>query len=313
MSVLRSPNGGGVSQTYGESQPNPSVTPDFDTPKITFRNKRRSSNSNDCVIEKILDVKKQMAEMMSFTASSSVAQTENINRLYQDVSAMKGQVDKICNNIESIIIEQEKLKVDVSNVMTSTSILGNKIELLEKEVEGLKFKSLHTQESASMNRVNYNKMIAECQERSQRAKNIIVCGVIEATSENAIERLEYDRKEIIKLTKMASSNCPEPENIHRLGKYQHDKIRPIKAIFKSEDTVKVILRNRNNMAAANVKIYSDQTPHQRETLKILKQELENRISNGETNISIKYVKGEPAIVESLPKNSAPATNNLAPE
>lgn len=313
MSVLRSPNGGGVSQTYGGSQPNPSVTPDFDTPKITFRNKRRSSNSNDCVIEKILDVKKQMAEMMSLMASSSVAQTENINRLYQDVSAMKGQVDKICNNIESIIIEQEKLKVDVSNVMTSTSILGNKIELLEKEVEGLKFKSLHTQESASMNRVNYNKMIAECQERSQRAKNIIVCGVIEATSENAIERLEYDRKEIIKLTKMASSNCPEPENIHRLGKYQHDKIRPIKAIFKSEDTVKVILRNRNNMAAAKVKIYSDQTPHQRETLKILKQELENRISNGETNISIKYVKGEPAIVESLPKNSAPATNNLVPE
>lgn len=306
MNVLRSPNGGGMSSAHGGSQPNLSVNSDFDTPKITFRNKRKLSDSNGNVIQEILEMKKQMSEMMSLIASSTAAQTENINRLCQDVSTIKGQVDKICSSIDTITIEQDKMKADILNVVASSNVLGNKVERLEKEVEGLK--SSCTQDFLSVKPISYNKIITECQERTQRAKNIIVIGIAEATSENDIERSDYDKEEISKITKLALADCPEPENMHRLGKYQQDKIRPIKVVFGSEDTVKLILRNRNNVAATNIKIYSDQTPYQRETLRALKQELEHRIADGEANIGIRYVKGEPTIVKALPKNSPIASN-----
>lgn len=304
--LLRSPNGGGMSPALGGSQPNLSTPTEFENHQVTFRNKRKAYNEDENIMQELSDIKKQMADMMSLIASSSKFQTESINKLCQEMSSIKSQVNTICTNMESMAIEQNKLKIDMAHLMDTNNALETKVVILEKNMNTLK--SSNGQEPS----VSYNALVTECQERTSRAKNIIIAGIQEPTSEIFTERLNHDSEEVQKVIKSIKENCPEPVQVTRLGKYQQDKLRPVKVCFKSEEVVKQILRNKNNTSVPNIKIYSDQTPYQREVLKKLKEELESRTSNGEQNLGIKYIKGEPKIIELLPKNSLTQTISRQP-
>lgn len=78
------------------------------------------------------------------------------------------------------------------------------------------------------------------------------------------------------------------------------KTRPLKVYFESQATAKAKLRNKNNMKRSDIKIYSDQTPHQEKEMKLLREELQKRTESGEKNLIIK-VKGTPKIIKQ-PKN-----------
>lgn len=291
MSIRRSPPGGGIGAERGGSQPNLTSISDFDVPQITFRNKRKLPSDSEIFMSELADIKKQMAEMMSVIKSATDTQSENINKLCQDVNNIKHQVSSISSSIDSMSYEQNKLKTDVSNLAVSLNNTETKIERVEADI-----KSLQTSTSASVNSVSYDNVIAECLERNTRLKNIILTSIPEPTSE-VFDKANYDKHEVIKISKLIFSNCPEPTHVLRLGKPQPNKIRPIKACFASEDTVKYILRNKSKFNTDDINIYSDQTPYQRDVFKKLKEELECRISNGERGLYIKYIKGVPKIID----------------
>lgn len=305
MSLLRSPNGGGigVSQRLSGSQPNIATATDVDSNQITFRNKRKARNADEDIMHELVDIKKQMADMMSLIASSTTAQTESINKLCQEVNAIKTQVYSISNNMECLTIEQDKLKTDILKLSDKTVEVDTKIQIVEKDLSA--FKSSGGQISTKP--FSYNTLITECRERSNRAKNIIIVGIQEPKSENLAERVDHDKREVQKIISLIITDCPEPEKILRLGKYQQDKVRLVKACFKSDETAKSILRNKSKVISTGFKIYADETPYQRATFLKLKKELEDRRTNGEMNLTIKYVKGEPTIVES--KNCLPASTS----
>lgn len=88
----------------------------------------------------------------------------------------------------------------------------------------------------------------------------------------------------------------------RIGKYKPDVNRSIKVTFESEETTKLIFRNKNKLTDTDVKIFPDQTPYQQTYFKKLKEELNRRTANGEGNLKIKYIKGVPQIISTSTKN-----------
>jgi hypothetical protein len=71
--------------------------------------------------------------------------------------------------------------------------------------------------------------------------------------------------------------------------------------FSSSEIVINILKKKSNQSDKPYKLYKDQTAYQQNQMKTLKAELKQRIENGEKDLGIKFVKGNPKIVNIQPK------------
>nr|CAI5842327.1 unnamed protein product [Callosobruchus analis] len=93
---------------------------------------------------------------------------------------------------------------------------------------------------------------------------------------------------------------------HRVGKLnaQQNRPRPLKIYFSDSLIAKFLLRHsrllKNSAGYNNISIKDDKTIAEREKLKMLRYELNNRTQRGETNLTIKYTNGEPTIVTQNP-------------
>lgn len=298
MSLLRSPNGCGI----GGSQPN-LMNLDLDSvsnrvaSQITIRNKRKQPDDDSDIKNDISEMKQQMKEMMALLTSTTKLHTESINKLNElslDVSTVKDEVRNISNTIENIILEQNCLKTQLDDLkLTSDNTLKN-LKAIESDVNLLKNTSQESTSKAVT--LSCEDLLSEVQERSARAKNVVIVGIPESKSEIPTERYEHDLKEISKVTKAINITCPDPDKIVRLGILKADVSRPIKVCYKSEEVAKSLLRNKNK-STRNIKIYSDQTVTQRKYLQELKEELQARTAKGEPNLRIKYKKGIPIITD----------------
>ena len=78
-------------------------------------------------------------------------------------------------------------------------------------------------------------------------------------------------------------------------------MRPVKVILSSEDEVKKIVTKgreiRKIPTYAKVTFSSDKTKKQLTEYKILKESLKKRMEDGEQDIKIKYIRGEPRIMK----------------
>jgi hypothetical protein len=211
------------------------------------------------------------------------------------VTTIKDEVQSFRKTIDHIINEQQNLKSDVGDLKAATSNIDKRIEALNTEINSLQNQLKPT--TSSHTTLNCEELITEMTERNLRAKNIIVIGIPESISNAAPERLEYDKREVTKIIKAVDEACSEPERTIRLGKHKPGISRPLKVCFQAEITAKKILRNKNAVNLDNIKIYSDQTVSQRIYLKNLKEELNTRIANGESDLLIKYVKDIPRIIK----------------
>jgi hypothetical protein len=295
--LQRTPPGGGAALTkvgLSGSQPNLTLISEQDNAQITIRNKRKHSNENEHILSELADLKKQMSELMSALATNNKAQTQRMNQLCESTNDIKNQVTDIRNSMNNIIIEQNNMKAELKQLVATMNATETRLEGLETDVKDLK-----TSSGQPEIHMSYENVIAECRERNLRAKNIIIAGIPEP--DPASSDAEHDKREIEKITTAIFSNCPGPKHYFRLGKIQENKQRLTKVCFTSEDTALNILRNQRNVKLNNIKIYSDQTPQQRKVLGNLQTELKQRISNGESNLRIGYVKGVPGIMNSQRK------------
>lgn len=166
--------------------------------------------------------------------------------------------------------------------------LCSRISELEKKIDT----------SPNLPNVNVEEITMEAVERINRSKNIIVKGIPEQVGDNN-QRKAADHKVIADLVDVIiPRNEITPVEVIRLGKPDANKPRLIKVILPKPDDCKNILRNKhklNNMAHKNIKITDDKTPNQLKHLNNLREELKNRISAGEINLTIKYIKGIPVI------------------
>lgn len=143
--------------------------------------------------------------------------------------------------------------------------------------------------------------IKEISERNNRSKNIIVHNVLESTSSNVEDRKRHDKDLVSKLLGDANPNDILPNFLlFRLGRPLQDKVRPVKLVFPSPDAALNYLNAVNTFAKKNklpTVASRDRTLQERNYLQKLRDELQSRMAKGETNITIRYVSGSPAIVK----------------
>ncbi|KAL3288540.1 hypothetical protein HHI36_002980 [Cryptolaemus montrouzieri] len=120
------------------------------------------------------------------------------------------------------------------------------------------------------------------------------------------DRIDYDRREVQKLLTGIDIKPDELVKIVRIGKKNErdGKSRPAKAVFRGPDTA-AILKNKKKIVESSTQkssIDPDQIPLQRKILSGLRQQIEDKISNGERGLTLRYVNGVPSITKVKTKN-----------
>lgn len=152
---------------------------------------------------------------------------------------------------------------------------------------------------------NFEETISELNERQTRAKNILIFGIDEQVG-NTEERRDKDLN--ISEAVLNKISPDEPTHIvktFRIGKnINNSRPRPIKVVLSDQYEAKRILRLKGNLLSTEfsaVTIKDDKTHKQMEFLKSVQDELKSRLNNGESNLTIKYIKSIPTIVKTDPK------------
>ncbi|CAK1603884.1 unnamed protein product [Parnassius mnemosyne] len=186
---------------------------------------------------------------------------------------------------------------DCKSAMTQLPMIMKKLNELSEEVKQLRMRqSMLATESA----------IQEMTERANRANNLIIYDVPESTSDIVDKRKEDGVGECVAIINTITNkvNC-NGIKVFRLGapkKHAGAKPRPLKAILHTKSDALEVLRHRNKLSEPS-NITSDLTPLQREYLKYLREKLNKRINDGETDITIKYIRGHPTIVKTNAQNN----------
>lgn len=137
-------------------------------------------------------------------------------------------------------------------------------------------------------------MIDESVERSIRACNVVVYNVKENSQIRDVDFVN-DVIEAIDPSLVVS-----PEEVSRLGKPDGNRPRPLKLRFKTPEMARLCLKKKSalltNPTYAQIFIKDDKTPRQLQHLKSLRSELNQRVTAGETDLTIKYVNRVPQII-----------------
>lgn len=301
MSVQRSPTSRPITSAHrdepiafhnsGGSQPDLRQLQllEFENQQVTLRNKRKLPD--DDFSQKFEDFQNKIMTILTTTAET---QNEKLNAISHDITAIREEICQIKLTTNTLALEQKKLQKEVEQITKFNNDTEMKIKAIEDEIQS--FKALKTQQTP----FNYENIIAEMHERTQRERNVIISGIVEINSKNFEERQSHDKSEVAKVLKPFVANYADPVKVFRLGKYDEKKSRPIKVCFASPATAKSIFRNKSAITerSKEIKIYSDETPLQKETLKKLRDELKRRTENGENDLTIKFTKGMPKILKS---------------
>ena len=119
--------------------------------------------------------------------------------------------------------------------------LKTQVQTLSEEVANLKTWS-HKTESLSVNALSEDEIIAEVEERQQKANNVIVYNIPESAQKSNDDKIKDDYGRCVTLiTKI----CPNVTFVSckRLGKINENRSRPIQLRFNSSDVAASILKN----------------------------------------------------------------------
>jgi hypothetical protein len=217
---------------------------------------------------------------------------------------------RILSSLDDVRAEQSKLFDLVNNQSKKLDVLDNKFTCVLTELSALKEENkilrnnidslvnrVVSLETKQLNSSSNDDAFSEFIDRQSRSKNVILFNVREPidNSENnsdistvnlILRNLGVDIKPVI---------------VQRLGK-PNNNCRPIKVLLPSISDVYKILGStrklKSDQTFNDVKITSDKTPKQRQHFKDLRIQLNNRLSSGEKDLTIKYIKGCPSIVSS---------------
>lgn len=207
-----------------------------------------------------------------------------------------------------------KLSPKLSELLGNISLVAAKMGFLEGELKTYQRISENQPLQPSLQSPTSGTQIAqmceaadELEERKVRAKNLIFTNVPESVMVNQMDRIKQDKVEVLKILNKIDTTLVENSvvNVFRIGTVKPNKIRPIKVILNDPSITLNVLRRKNIALTHNdCKIYSDQTPLQRQYLNELRQTLANRTLEGEVGLTIKFINNKPAIVN-VSKNQNP--------
>lgn len=222
-------------------------------------------------------------------APSDMFGKHQFDAIMNQLSAISFAVQRCNNNIES----NNKL---LSLHGEQTTKCNDEIARLRCENESLRSHVVKLEQR--VDRVDLDALHAEMRDRAARENNLIFLGLAEKTPQ-----LDREQVEEMLASFVGVFDGGQPLGItavSRVGKRRQNIPRPVKVCFADKRVSIVVLKNKRKLDRTKypaVIIRADLTLEQRRRLAELRAELKTRISNGETDITIKYVKGQPSIAK----------------
>lgn len=146
-------------------------------------------------------------------------------------------------------------------------------------------------------------IISEVMEREKRRNNLIIFNLPEMERATRIEQTAADTASVQDIFTYLGVST-EVSNPVRLGKYDPTSIqrkRPLRITLPSTTVINEVLRGNKKIKQMerfkSVVINKDKTPNQLRFFKSVKEQLNARLSSGETALTIRYIRDVPTIVE----------------
>jgi hypothetical protein len=159
---------------------------------------------------------------------------------------------------------------------------------LEAQINIIKNKISNS--NTESNSISDEKVISEICERQKRASNLMFYNVSDDSAENAARVSDLEKVKSV-LRDITNEDLNIMKTI-RVGNVNKNGCRPLKVIFRYQEDVIMVLKNKKKIKK-DKKIFldADLTPMQASRIKKLKEELNNRKTNGE-NVTIICIKME---------------------
>lgn len=198
---------------------------------------------------------------------------------------MQAHID---NSTASIMQEVKSELRDISdNLLTQIQNINKRVDTIETRLDDA-LNRLECLEKDSQNQFHDENIIHELKDRLYREKNFILINVPEGTGVNSdvtfIKNALSDTQ--IKLDSVTAI---------RLGKKIANKSRPLKVRLECPADVIHVLKNKKLLFGETIKCFGDNTEQERLRFKALVSQIKEREKNGESNLTIKYIRGVPRI------------------
>lgn len=195
---------------------------------------------------------------------------------------------RICS-LENEIVE---LKNELKELKDTVSRKNH--QDLPQEIEKLKSDLSRIQMYPHGTQPNNEDIVNEIYERQRKSKNIMIFNVREAESNSR----DSDLSVVSEIFKDITSDEIQINNVQRIGKKNKNGARALKIVLEDAQDALFLIRNKSKIdKKRKVYLAADQTPMQLSQLKSLKDELATRSERGENNLILKYINGQPRIVE----------------
>ena len=220
--------------------------------------------------------------------------------------AKSRSIKVVCNTCNNNMAQYKDFKTLISSLQTEFTTAIEKLkEDFDTQLATLR-SALHEDQRSPSNQ--FEEIVNEVMERQNRKQNLIVFGVEEQpqiSTNNNNQRSAIDKSAVENILQLVRPDADVSGiKIQRLGRFSQqnpgNKPRPIRVILNDEFEVQKFIRNakvlKSNVNYNNITLSFDRTPKQNASYRQVKEQLGIRISNGETNLRIKYINGSPKIV-----------------
>lgn len=282
---------------------------------ITQRKRKQPENECDCKDE-IAGLRKELSRMTDLLEKISGKQDVTTESIKQNINDIKDQMLEIKNSTSALVTEQNNIKSELSrlnnqvsaseakmqNIETGFVHISDKLTTTQEKLQSLESDLLQNKPTSESSNITNEQIVMEIQDRNNRMNNIIISGIPEPHDTDGNQRRQNDQQEVLKILNSVIDNCPKPKQIIRIGKYIKERNRHIKVCFTNSDTPRLLLKNKTKLDTS-FKLFTDQTPMQKKIYSDTKIELNQRLQAGETNLTIKYIRGTPKIIKTQPQKN----------
>lgn len=237
-----------------------------------------------------------------------VPSTQPLALISSQMSAVITKLDDLLGKVEKI----DNISSDIATIKTEMSTIKAGLSVLEPRVSKVEDRLTTIENKIEMTSTSkpsdLETTIAEMNERARRSKNIMVFNLAESSAADVQTRMRSDLDMVNKLFKhFMPSFTTDGIKTFRVGKKHPGSVkpRPLKVILSNQSDVAEFLRNFSADAAAqvhqafsSVRVSRDRTPCESKHLQTLNSELKERVSKGESNLTIKFINNVPQIVKS---------------
>lgn len=209
---------------------------------------------------------------------------------------------------ESQTLKFAELKNSISQLTTQVVDLKNENGVLRSNINDLN-KRVHALELTNNSNPTSTvdivpTLLQEISDRERFSRNVIIRGIPESTSSALADRITSDTSRITEAIQPYFPALPTSIKSIRLGKPSDRGPRPLKVFLPSKEVALKLIADFNigvrdlpaDSSARSISVIRDRTPREREFIRSIYADLDNRRKNGEANIMVKYRDGIPSIV-----------------